>query len=111
MTSDTLMACSLGAGELKQRLAAIAETGASSLIARDIEGDRRLLRFRASEGTRRQLDGIVAAEAECCSFLDLSLSEQGGELVLSIAGPRDAQAVVDALADAFGGACARTIPA
>ena len=102
MTSDTPMACSLGAGELKQRLAAIAETGASSLISRDVEGGRHLLRFRADEVTRQRLDGIVAAEAECCSFLDLSLSERGDELVLSIAGPGDVQAVVKGLADAFG---------
>ena len=103
MTNDTPVACSLGAGELQQRLAAIAETGASSLISRDIEGDRHILRFRASQTAQRRLEGIVAAEAECCSFLDLSLSEDRDELVLSIAAPKDAQAVADELAGAFGG--------
>jgi hypothetical protein len=102
MRNETPVACSLGAGELEQRLAAIAETGASSLISRDIEGDRHLLRFRASGTTRQQLEDIIAAEAECCSFLDLSLSEQRDELVLSITGPKDAQAVADELAYAFG---------
>jgi hypothetical protein len=102
MTNDTPVACSLGAGELQQRLAAIAETGASSLISREIEGDRHILRFRASQSARRRLEGIVAAEAECCSFLDLLLSEDGDELVLSIAAPKDAQTVADELAGAFG---------
>ena len=102
MPDDTPFACSLGAGELEQRLAVIAETGASSLISRTVEGNRRLLRFRASERTRQQLEEIVAAEARCCSFLDLSLSERNNELVLSIAAPRDARPVADELADAFG---------
>jgi hypothetical protein len=101
MTNDTPAACSLGARELQRRLMAITETGASSLISRNIEGGRHILRFRASETTRRQLKGIVVAEAECCPFLDLSLSDEGDELVLSIAAPKDAQAVADELAGAF----------
>jgi hypothetical protein len=101
MTNDTPVACSLGADELKQRLAVIAEIGADSLISRDIEGDRHLLRFRANAAARRRLEGIIAAEAECCSFLDLSLSEEEGELVLSIAAPKDAQALADEFARAF----------
>jgi hypothetical protein len=101
MTNDTPAACSLGARELQQRLTAIIETGASSLISRNIEGGRHILRFRASEAVRRQLKGIVVAEAECCPFLDLSLSDEGDELVLSIAAPKNARAVADELAGAF----------
>lgn len=103
MTEDKPVACSLGAGELEQRLAAIAELGADSLISHDREGVRHLLRFRANAGTRKQLEDIAAAEAECCSFLDLSLTEEGGELVLSIAAPEDGQAIADGLAGAFAG--------
>ncbi len=103
MTNDNPVACSLGADELQQRLAAIAEIGASSLISREIQGNRQVLRFRASQSARRRLEGIVAAEAECCSFLDLALSVDRAELVLSIAAPKDAQAVADELAKAFGG--------
>lgn len=101
MTDNAPVACSLGAGELEQRLAAIAEIGASSLLSRDIEGNAHLLRFRADATTRRRLEAIIAAEAECCSFLDLSLGEVGGELVLSIAAPRNAQALAEELAGAF----------
>ena len=64
---------------------------------------RRLLRFRKSEEVRRRLEAIVAAEAECCSFLDFSLSEDDGGLVLSITAPTDAEAVADELATAFSG--------
>jgi hypothetical protein len=53
---------------------------------------------------RKQVEDIVAGEATCCSFLDLSLSEDRGELLLTIAAPRDAQPVADELAAAFSGA-------
>ena len=104
MTEALPIACSLGPGDLKQRLAAIAETGAGSLLGHEVDGGRHLLRFRSNAATRRRLEEIVAAEAECCSFLDLILEERGGELRLSIAAPKDGQAVADELAAAFNGA-------
>ncbi|HSS03643.1 MAG TPA: hypothetical protein VLK89_00455 [Solirubrobacterales bacterium] len=103
MTDDTPMTCSLGADELEGRLAAIGAIGEDALISHDVEGDNHLLRFRANAAVRQRLEGIIAAEAECCSSLDLSLSEGGGDLILSIAAPRDAQALADELARAFAG--------
>jgi len=104
MGTDTPIACSLGAGELERRLAAIAEIGRGSLISRQLDGGRHLLRFGADAATRRRLEEIVAAEMACCAFLDLSLTEGGGELHLSIVAPGDGQAVADGLAAAFGAA-------
>lgn len=101
MADDIPIACSLGAGDLAQRLTEIGEVGADSLISREADGDRHLLRFRADADSRRRLEEIVAAEAECCAFLDLALSERDGELVLSIAAPSDAKAIADGLAEAF----------
>ncbi len=101
MPEDLPVICSLGAGDLEQRLAAIAEIGAESLVDRRSEGDSHLLRFRSDAKTRRRLESIVAAEAECCAFLDLSLREDGDELIFSIAAPGDGQATADALAAAF----------
>jgi hypothetical protein len=99
--TENPIACSLGAGALEQRLAAIAEIAADRLISRSGEDGHHLLRFRADAPTRKRLEEIIAAEAECCSFLDLSLNQVGGELILSIAAPRDAQALADGLAGAF----------
>jgi len=107
MADDTPVACTLGANELEQRLAAIAEIGADSLISHDLKDGRHLLRFRRGAASQGQLGEIVAAEARCCPFLDLSLCTDGDELVLSIAAPPDAQAVADGLADAFAGVPAR----
>jgi hypothetical protein len=101
MTEALPIVCSLGPGELRQRLAAIAEVGAASLIGRERYGSRHLLRFRSDPRTRQQLKEIVAAEASCCSFLDLALEERGGELVLSVTAPADGEAVAGALATAF----------
>jgi len=101
MTEETPAACSLDTGALEERLAAINEIGADCLISRQVEDGCHLLRFRADAATRKRLEGIIAAEAECCAFLDLSLDEKGGELTLSIAAPRHAQALADGLAGAF----------
>jgi hypothetical protein len=102
MTAGTPIVCSLGASDLRQRLDEIAEVGAESLIERT-DGARHLLRFRSDPETRRRLEAIVAAEAKCCSFLDLSLEEQGGELVLTVSAPQDGQPVAEELAAAFAG--------
>jgi hypothetical protein len=103
MSKSTPIACSLDAGELEQRLAAIRNIGAESLISREADGGRQLLRFRAGADTRRQLEEIAAAEAECCAFFDLTLSEKDGDLILSIAAPENAQALGAGLAAAFAG--------
>ena len=70
--------CSLAAGELEERLAAISSLGADALIAHDRDGSHWRLRFRADAETRRRLKAIVAAEAQCCAFLDLTLWERTG---------------------------------
>jgi hypothetical protein len=101
MAEDTPVACSLGTDALESRLAAIARAGAEGLLSGGIEGDCRLLRFRDTKAMRRQLEEIVAAESECCPFLELALAEEGDELVLSIAAPDHAQGIADDLAEAF----------
>jgi hypothetical protein len=101
MTEDTPIACSLGVSDLQQRLNEIAEVGAGSLLERSTDGNRHLLYFRAGAETRRRLEAIVAAEAKCCSFLDLTLSDRGGELILSIDAPAAGRSTADELAAAF----------
>ncbi len=98
---DDKLACSLDADRLGRRLAEIGAIGAEALIARKTVGGRHVLRFKESAETRRRLEEIVAAEAECCSFLDLELNETGTELVLAVAAPPRADAVAAGLAEAF----------
>ncbi len=101
MAQELPVVCSLGAGDLEQRLAAIGEIGAESLIDREVEKGKHRLRFRSDPKTRQRLEDAIAAEAECCAFLDLSLEEDGGELILSIAAPEAGQATADGFAAAF----------
>jgi hypothetical protein len=101
MAKETPVACSLSASNLERRLAEIAEIGADSLIDSRTDRGRHLLRFRSDPTTRRRLTAIIAAEAKCCSFLDLSMHEQRGELVLTIDAAETAQGVSDGLAAAF----------
>jgi hypothetical protein len=101
MNTETPVACSLNAGQLQERIAAISEVGARSLTSHTTESNRHILRFRGSRKTRRQLEAIVAAEADCCSFLDLSLRDDGEDLVLSIAAPDHAKELGDQLAQSF----------
>jgi hypothetical protein len=101
MTEEGPIACSLAPSDLRQRLQEIAAAGADSLIERGRAGDRHLLRFDSDAETRRRLEAIVAAEAKCCSFLDLSLENQNHDLVLSIGAPQGGQSVADELAGAF----------
>ncbi|MEA2362623.1 MAG: hypothetical protein QOD71_1768 [Thermoleophilaceae bacterium] len=99
MDTDATIACSLSADELPKRLEQIGAVGRDSLLSVSADGE---LRFRAGADTRDRLEAIVAAESECCSFLSFDLRENAGDLVLTISGSADAEAVVSNLVRAFG---------
>jgi hypothetical protein len=89
------IACTLTADQLPARLAEIRAIGREALIE---AGDREL-RFRPE--ARARLEAVVAAEAECCSFMALSLGEASGELVLRVDAPPEAEAVAREFVAAF----------
>jgi hypothetical protein len=91
------IACTLTAAELPERLAEMRAVGREALIA---AGEREL-RFRPQ--ARERLEAIVAAEAECCSFMTLALGEANGELLLTVEAPPGAEPVVRELVAAFSG--------
>lgn len=101
MTDPKPIVCTLDENSLRQRLEQIAALGADALIAHEEASGTHTLRFRRDDETRRQLEQIVAAESRCCSFLDLSLGERDGELVLALDAPIEGRPVADELARAF----------
>ena len=101
MTDPKPIACSLGTSDLQRRLEEIARVGAASLIDHEVENGKHTLRFRLDPTIRRRLEEIVTAEAECCSFLDLELTERERELVLTLTAPEEGQPLADGLAAAF----------
>jgi hypothetical protein len=95
------IACTLGESDLRQRLDEIAALSADALIAHEEAGGTHMLRFRRDDETRRQLEQLVDAEASCCSFLDLTIYERDGELILAVNAPTEGRPVADELARAF----------
>ncbi len=49
------------------------------------------------------MEAIAAAEAECCGFLTLTVSEEPGAVLLAIDAPEDADPVLAELVAAFSG--------
>jgi hypothetical protein len=101
VTDPKPIACTLGKTDLRQRLDEIAALGADSLIGHESKDGVHTLRFRHEEGTRHRLEQIAAAEAQCCSFLDLSIGEHDSQLILTIAAAEGGEQLAEALALTF----------
>lgn len=104
------IACTLGAGAYRERLASIAELNRSALKSVRREGVLLILTYdRQASGAIREL---IRSEQECCAFLQFELSENEKELTLAITAPEPARDTLDALFDPFltgasaGGRCA-----
>jgi hypothetical protein len=102
MPSEPPIACSLDAIALPKRLAEIAGLGRDALIDTRLNGTRAQLRFAAGSGIRARVEEIVAAEARCCAFLQMRVSDELDTVVLTIDAPADAKLVLDELVAAFG---------
>jgi hypothetical protein len=101
------IACSLGSAELAERLAAMRAVGAEGWLGSSITGRAAVVTFRAS--VRARVGEIVAAEAECCAFLEMSLQDAAaGEVELTIVAPPGAEPVLRELVDALAGPRAST---
>src|SRR4051794_17264510 len=106
MPTELPIACSLNAAELSDRLAEMSALGRSALMSVDRTPNTAVLRFRPGAETSGRLAAIVAAESRCCAFLDLTVSEAGDALALTISAPTDAAPVLDELVAAFAAAAA-----
>src|SRR3954449_1167600 len=100
MPTGLPIACSLSASELPRRLAEMAALGRAALVAVERTGTRARLRFRADTEIRERVAAVVAAEAECCVFLDMTLRDENDAVVLTIGAPADARLVLDELVSA-----------
>jgi hypothetical protein len=99
--SDLPIACTLGAGDLETRQAELAALGRRSLISVDRpDGGPFRLSFESDPLTKAELERIVAAEAECCAFLKMTITDSD-PLELTIDGPDDAGLVIEELVSVF----------
>jgi hypothetical protein len=102
MTPEPPIACSLTAAEMPARLAEMSAIGQAGLLAGEATDRHAILRFRAGADMRERLEAVVAAEAQCCAFLKMGLSDEPGAVVLTVEAPEGAEPVLDEILGAFG---------
>ena len=103
MTSELPIACSLSAIDLSTRLREMSDLGRAALVDVCHEQTRAELRFAAGAGLRDRVDRIVAAESQCCAFLEMTVTDEPDAVALSIRAPEGAEPVLQELVDAFRG--------
>lgn len=85
--SEPVIACSLNADQQGERRELISDLGSRALIeARALPAGLQL-RFSTQPGIEEELEQLIEAESECCSFLRFELHRHEGDLVLEVNGP------------------------
>jgi hypothetical protein len=95
--TTTPIACTLSAGEHRDRTRELAALAARALRSREQTRDGERLVFAGGDDTERELRDVIAAESSCCAFLRMDLERSGQGLVLDIAGPPDARPIIEEL--------------
>lgn len=89
------IACSLTGEELGSREREWRAVARAALLERTAIHAGIRLRFRAEGDVAERLRQLIAAERECCPFLDMALTSHDGDLVLDITAEPDAQPVLE----------------
>jgi len=93
------IACTLGSGDYKERLAWIADLARDGLLGSRRDDLRLELRYARNVADR--IREMVEKEQVCCAFLDFELSESDEGVHLTITAPERARNVADALFEQF----------
>lgn len=99
------IACTLGAGDFKERVAGIRDLARRSLLASHRDPLRLQLTYEA--GALAEVEGLVAKESECCSFLAFDVQHDKQAIKLTITAPVEALAAADELFAHFAPELAR----
>jgi hypothetical protein len=99
------IACTLGAGDFKERFAGIRALANRSLSS----SRRRPLQLDLTYGPEAlaEVEELVAKESDCCSFLDFDLRHDADAVRLTITAPMEALAAADELFAHFAPELAR----
>jgi hypothetical protein len=98
-TDQQPIACTLTAGDLRDRLAWIAALNRDELRGYDHAG--LMLRLRYSPQARQQVAELMRQEQACCTFLTFEMHEDPDAVTLTIKAPEEARTAVDVLFEAF----------
>ena len=96
--SSTPIACSLGADALAERIAAWRALADGALLSRSAADGAVTAVYARRPGVERELRRLVAAEAECCGFLDLRLATGTDTVTLRASAPPEAAGLLAAFA-------------
>jgi hypothetical protein len=97
MTPAEGRACSLSAPAGAERAARWRRLLHDHLLDRSSTATGQRLAFGSSPVVAAELDALVAAERECCPFLDLAVVRSGDRLILTVDAPPEAAAIVAAM--------------
>jgi hypothetical protein len=98
---ETPIACTLDRAQMRQRGEDIRALGRAALTTIE-RGERQVvLRFCPGREIREQVEEIVAAETECCPFLDFAIVREQDTTVVTIVSSPGAAPVMHELADLF----------
>ena len=80
------LACSLSNDDLQGRMLAWRELGATA-IDRTLEPGRVTTTYPPDPAIAERLDALIAAEAECCAFLEFDVRRSADSLVVELRYP------------------------
>ena len=93
------IACTLTAGDLRDRWAWIATLNRDALRGYD-RGDL-TLRLRYAPQAVQQVGELMRQEQACCAFLTFEMHEESDAVTLTIKAPEEARVTIEALFEAF----------
>jgi len=97
------IACTLNATDLRARGEELRALGRDALLDATEDEGRAVLRFRADPSVGKRVEAIVAAESECCAFLDFEVVHGPDTTVLTISAPNGGAEMVHELVAALAG--------
>lgn len=98
-TTDAPIACTLGAGDFKARIAWLADLNARALAEHRRDGLTLHLRYRAE--ALGEVEDLVRQERDCCGFLDFQVRPDGAFVDLAITAPAEADLAAETLFNDF----------
>ena len=98
MPTEVPIACTLGGSDRRARAVAIRELGDRALVGLEANDRRARLRFH---GERERVEALVAAESQCCAFLQFAIARDGEETEVEIRTPEGGESLLRALVAAI----------
>jgi hypothetical protein len=100
--TDLPLACTLGPADGAARSRRWRQLAAEATPVRRRTEGRLEIRYQPGPGVLDELRELAAAEAECCSFVAWTVTEQAGDPTLIVSAPADDPDRIEPIAALFG---------